>query len=248
MTDVALVDPTTSTPLAETRAATKTLRGRFSTGHAVFIGAGLIAAVLTFSAISAAKDSVAVSVATVEIRAGEAIAAGSLGSTELSADAGTLDGLIMADSIADYEGWVAATTIRSRDILSVSLLREPASASQTGMRAMSIPIAPAHAAGGVLSVGDRIDVIGVYDGVATFIATDIELIAVDEGASGLAGSSSGFSVTLAVDADIALKIASAMSDTGGIELLRSTGSTDVAGGRSFDQNGGVVDGDAEGGG
>jgi hypothetical protein len=83
-----------------------------------------------------------------------------------------------------------------------------------------------HAAGGALRPGDRIDVISVSDGVARYVAVDLGVISVAEGASGSIGSSLAFHVVVAVEASDALELAEAL-DTGSVELVRSTGAAGV---------------------
>jgi Flp pilus assembly protein CpaB len=92
---------------------------------------------------------------------------------------------------------------------------------------MSLPVPVEHAAGGSLSAGDRVDVISVSDGSAGFIATDLEVISVASGDSASIGSITAHHVTVAVEAEQALRLAEAL-DSGSIEIVRSTGASDIS--------------------
>lgn len=92
---------------------------------------------------------------------------------------------------------------------------------------MSVPIEPDHAVAGALRQGDRVDVIEVRDGIATYLVTDAEVLAVPGGEQrGGLGTLSRFSVTLAVDDVTALRLASALR-SGSLDVVRSTGSRAV---------------------
>jgi Flp pilus assembly protein CpaB len=129
--------------------------------------------------------------------------------------------LVSADDLSRLDGHVAATTLRPGELLRRSDL-QPA-AAPAAQRAMSLPVAPEHAVGGRLSAGDRVDVIEVRDGVAAYLVTDAEVLDVpdSDARGGLAGLRS-FSVTLAVDAETALRLALAQHH-GDLHLVRSTG-------------------------
>ena len=86
---------------------------------------------------------------------------------------------------------------------------------------MSIPIDPDDAVGGKIAEADLVDIIHVEDGVARYVAVAVSVLAVAENNDGFASSNS-FYVTVAVDAELALKISSAL-DSGTVRLVRSTG-------------------------
>jgi Flp pilus assembly protein CpaB len=98
----------------------------------------------------------------------------------------------------------------------------PEAAPDAG-RAMSVPVDRSQAVGGALRRGDRVDVIGVDDGVALYIAVGVEVLAVpDSEGSGLAAATSDFNITLAVDDRQAIAIAGVL-DRGDVHIVRSTG-------------------------
>lgn len=92
---------------------------------------------------------------------------------------------------------------------------------------MSVPIDPDHAVAGALRQGDRVDVIEVRDGTAAYLITDAQVLDVPtaEQRGGL-GSLNRFSITLAVDDETALRLATALR-SGSLDVVRSTGSRAV---------------------
>ena len=91
------------------------------------------------------------------------------------------------------------------------------------LRAMSVPISAGNAVDGAIREGDRVDVIVVRSGIASYVTVDTEVISVSTGASGLGGTGA-ITITLAVDADTSLRLASALND-GAIEIVRSNGAS-----------------------
>lgn len=135
-----------------------------------------------------------------------------------------LSELVTEDDLARFEGWILARTIPSGGLIDRGALVEAGASS--GMRSMSLPVSIEHAAGGALVPGDRVDVISVSDGVASFVATDLEVISVAEGAAGGIGSISAYHVVVNVDASTALRLAEAL-DGRSLEVIRSTGALAV---------------------
>jgi Flp pilus assembly protein CpaB len=100
------------------------------------------------------------------------------------------------------------------------LLSDLASAGPE-VRAMSVPVDRAHAVGGAIVRGDRIDLVSVVDGDARVLLADADVLAVPEARSSLAAGG-GFHVVLAVaDADV-LAVAEAMQ-SGTLEVVRIQG-------------------------
>ena len=122
--------------------------------------------------------------------------------------------------LPDYEGWVVNRSVAEGSVIEETALGEPA--STPGMRTMSLPVPIEHAAGGQVSTGDRVDVIAVHDGLAEYIASDLEVVAVSDDAGGALGSIGGYHIVVNVEADQALALAAAL-DADSIELVRSTG-------------------------
>jgi Flp pilus assembly protein CpaB len=95
---------------------------------------------------------------------------------------------------------------------------------------MSLPIDRVDAVGGDLAAGDRVDIISVSGGSASYIAVDLEVIATQnsDGRTGALSSSalSTYYVTVSIDDQAALAVALAM-DVGEVAVLRSTGAEPV---------------------
>lgn len=128
--------------------------------------------------------------------------------------------MVTEETLDSHLGWVARRAIPEGETLSISALVEPGDGS--GLRSMSVPVSIEHAAGGSLVPGDRVDVISVVEGTANFVATDLEVTGVAEAATGAIGAGGSYHVVLAVTAQQALSLASAV-DMGSLEIVRATG-------------------------
>jgi hypothetical protein len=90
---------------------------------------------------------------------------------------------------------------------------------------MSIPVSKEHAAGGLLEVGDVVDVISVGASGPEFVVAGVEVVSI-AGDSGGIGGVSGYFVVLAVDATEAIRLAGAI-DAGSVEVIRASGAAPV---------------------
>ena len=199
-------------------------RARWSAGHVVMVIAALAAGLLNLVVLRAGDDRVGVAVVARPVAAGDALTATDLRVARVAADRSLLPGLVPAESLGTVDGWVAASELEAGQLLRRADLRRPATGD--GLRAMSLPVDPAHAAGGALAPGDRVDVIEVRDGTATYAVTDAKVLAVADPGAGALGGLQTFSVTIAVDADAALRLALAIREES-LEVLRSTGAEPV---------------------
>lgn len=219
----ASVAPTTIPSDAPARR--RPLTSRLSAGHVVMIVAALLAALLNYSALRAGDDTVRVAVAARDIPPGASVTAEALRFVDARLDDAVVATLLGSGQVSATEGWIATGMIAAGEPLRASDLRAP-SAPQA-QRAMSVPIDPEHAVAGALRRGDRVDVIEVRDGVAGYLVTDAEVLAVPSMESrGALGSLQRFSITLAVNDEIALRLASALH-TSSLDVVRSTGSRAV---------------------
>lgn len=187
--------------------------------------AGLLLFVATFLLLRDRETTHRVVMAAQEIRAGTVVRSSDLSTADVKVAEDVLAGLLPAADIPARDGWVAASTIAAGGLVSRGDLREPAAPSE--QRAMSFPIDAQHAVGGDLDTGDRVDVIAVVGGLSSYVATDLEIIAVaaPEG-RGAMTAGGAFGITVAVDAGQALALAQALN-IGDVTVLRSTGSTAV---------------------
>jgi Flp pilus assembly protein CpaB len=221
-------------------------RSRFSLGHVITLLAGLLAMLLVFSVLRERDATSRVAVAGAEIRAGTTVGRASFRLVDVHVPAEIRGRLFDGTSLARLRGWVATRTILPGELVSRGDLRPPAAPS--ALRAMSIPVEAAHAVGGSLAAGDRVDVVQVdEDGQARYVVSGAQVLAVNRPESGVIGAASGSSsITVAVDARQALRLATAIRGQR-FEVVRSTGAGagDASGGAGAgDSAGGTGAGDA----
>lgn len=191
---------------------------RLSTGHLLMLLAGIVAVVANYAALRGADDVVAVLVADTAIAAGAPLDVGALSVAEVGAGGSVTDRLVRADQRETLEGMVAVAAVASGDPLRRSDVRAPAAPGR--QRAMSVPVGTDHAVAGALQPGDRIDVIETSERGARYLVTDAAVLDVADG--GTLESLRRFSVTIAVDADDALRLAEAIH-AGDLDVVRATG-------------------------
>ena len=185
-----------------------------------------LAFLLNYLALQDRGDQTLVAVADRALVAGSAISASDVRFVSIDTDFGAIDSMITESGMAAFEGWVLQGAVAEGDLLSPAALVEPG--APNGLRSMSIPVAIEHAAGGTLVAGDRIDVVSVVDGEAAYVAVGIELLGVSADEGGSLGGLSNYHLVVAVDSDQALALAEAI-DSGSIEVIRSTGASDLDG-------------------
>jgi Flp pilus assembly protein CpaB len=220
-------------------------RSRLSFGHVVTLLAGLLATVLVFSVLRERDVTFRAAAAGVQIRAGTTVEASALRTVGVQVPGDVRGRLIDPAALGRFRGWIATRTLQPGELLSRGDLRPPAAPS--ALRAMSIPVEASHAVGGALAAGDRLDVIEVDEGgQARYVVTGAEVLAVNRPDSGVIGAAaSSSSLTVAVDARQALRLAAAIRG-GRFELVRSTGAdAHASGGAST--SGGTVAGSSDGG-
>jgi Flp pilus assembly protein CpaB len=193
-----------------------------STGHVVMVLAGLLGALLTLTVLRAADDTTPILAAAHDIAPGTIIDARALRVARVHADATTLATLIESDQLDVVSGQIAVEDIPAGTLLTRVAIR---SAVQGGApRAMSFPIARTRAVNGAIDTGDRVDVLAVQrnSGRSSYVATDVQVLDFRSQETGPLQESDDASVTIAVDADAAARIASAL-ETGTVTLVRATG-------------------------
>jgi Flp pilus assembly protein CpaB len=207
----------TSTPTPSRRR----MGTRFSLPHLVTLLAGLLAMLLVFAVLRGGEATSRVAVAAREVRAGAPLARSALRFTDLRAPGAIREQLVEPDSLAGLEGWIATRTIAPGDLVTRGDFRPPAAVAQ--QRAMSVPVDPAHAVGGALDAGDRVDVIRVLDnGQAVFVVAGAQVLGVNRPDPSAIGPDGAYSLTLAVSSQDALRLAAAIRSEK-FEVIRSTG-------------------------
>ncbi len=198
----------------------RSLVSRIKLGHVVMVLAGLFALVFNLAVLRSDEATIEVVLAASDIRAGTTITAGHLQTTAVPADDVLSVRFVAASEMGAVLGKLAVRSIEEGEpILGDDLL---ALENRRGLRAMSVPIEESRAVAGGLARGDSVDVVLVESGVATFIATGLEVLDIPDVGTNALGARSGYAPTLAVDAAQALRIAAAL-DVGEVHIIRSTG-------------------------
>ena len=198
------------------------LRTRLASGHLLMIVAGVLAFVLSANALRSRDATVEVVVANADMAPGTMVDPAATRTASLPASS-SLRGSLMSPADLRDGRWVVTRRIVAGEPLLRSALGRPA--APNGQRAMSIAVSPDHAAGGAIEVGDRVDVVNADGPQAVYVVRNAEVIGRSEkrASGGLTSSSSGgFYVTVAVDAEPALRLASAIRG-GKLEVVRTTG-------------------------
>lgn len=191
---------------------------RWSIGHVAVAVAAILAFVANLAFLRSRDDAVAVVAAARPIEAGEVVDGEDLTTTMLRADAGVLATLLTSPE--GMEGRIARRALAEGELVGSGDLLS--GAAPDGLASMSIPIDPARAAGGVIRVGDRVDVVDVGDdGVAGYVVRDVPVLEVASSGGALAGAGRDH-VVLGLDADQVLTVAEAISD-GEVDVVITTG-------------------------
>lgn len=175
---------------------------------------------LNYLALQDRSATVLVAIADVPLAQGSVFTAADVRLVEVAADFEGLDGLVRGEELGGLDGRIVVHAIPAGGLIGGASLVEPG--SHEGLRVMSIPIAVEHAVGAGVGPGDRVDVISVVDGVALFVAMDLEVVGAADRENGRLSAAGSYFVVVAVDTDEALAIATAI-DHGSVEVVRSTG-------------------------
>ncbi len=205
---------------ADSTSTRRGIRSQLSVGHWLMIVAGLLAALVNFTVLRAGDNAVRLAVASQGITPGQKVDPDFFQLTKVHAEPEVLGPFLTAEEIDDVVGRVAVRPIAAGALVTESDLS--GQGSETGLRWMSIPIDPAHAAGGKLAAGDRVDVIQVVDGRVQLVAVGVEVVSAGTHDHDGFGGLSQYSITLAVDVPTMLRIAAAIHGET-IEIVRSTG-------------------------
>lgn len=198
--------------------ARRAVRRRPTASHFLIALAVLLAFTLNLLALQSRGDTVLVAVAGDAIPAGSRLTPEMVRMVPVASGFVGLQSLLGEPDVAALTGWVVQREIAAGGVVDRSNLAMPA--GPEGLRAMSVPVPVARAAGGRILVGDRVDVVAVQEGEARYVIMGSEVLAVAQVGTGFA--SVDFHLVLAVDADQALLLAEAMA-SGPVDIVRSTG-------------------------
>jgi Flp pilus assembly protein CpaB len=199
------------------------VRSRVSSGHAVMLAAGLLGALATVAALRSADHRVPVLAARGDLVAGAVLTRDDLRTVRVGGDAAAMSTLVRADDADALVGRVVTTGVVDGRLLAPDDVQARAGGRVT--RSMSFPIARARALDGDLRAGDVVDVVATADrdDEARFVATGVEVVRVGgDGRSTPLGGTDAITVTLAVEPDVALAVATAAAGDG-MTLVRATG-------------------------
>jgi Flp pilus assembly protein CpaB len=194
---------------------------RLRLGHIIMALTALLALLLNLAVLRGNQDTVEVAVAASDISAGTTLSMSHFTLSDVPADDVLTARLVAGDEVNRAVGQLATRSIGAGEpILESDLLVVE---NQEGLRAMSIPIDQTQAVGGNVTAGDSVDVVLVLDGVATYVAVDVQVLVVPGTGTNALGARAGYAPTVAVDAEQVLRIAAAL-DSGTVHIIRSTGS------------------------
>ena len=196
----------------------RSLLSRLSLGHVVMILTGLVAILLNLAFLQSGSDTVNIAVAAGPMEAGAVLNEALLDSVEVG-DLGELArGLLTADTLTSLYGSVLARDLQGGEPIRRSDLR-PA-AGTPALREYSIAVAAANAAGGSIRDTDIVDIIGVIETEAFYVAAGLEVVRVLGHDAALGRDD--LVIVLSVDDRTALEIESARA-SGSISVVRATG-------------------------
>ena len=207
----------------------RSLSERLTLNLVVGVVAGLLAFVLIASLLADRRERTTVAVAGTQIAAGTVITPDLLASEAVPSDTGFIDDLV---PMVRFESGdlVATRTIQPGEPLLASAVGDPGSI--TPARVMSIPLEAWQAANGQIEVGDQVDVIvSTRDAGSRYVLTAAPVVdrsSADSSGGLVRGSQqTDLVITVEVDADHALELATAIED-GTLTVVRSTGVTPSA--------------------
>lgn len=195
--------------------------GRLSMGHLAVALAAILAFVANVALLRSQDESVPVVVAARSIGPGQTIMVDDLTTTRINADSGLLSMLV--SSTDGLVGRVSARSLAEGELVGASDLLETLTSSN--LSSMAIPIDAARAAGGSIRVGDRVDVVDVVDGVATYVVRDAPVTAVSESGTGALSVGAESFLVVGLDSDQVLAVAQAIDD-GRVDIVVTTGAGD----------------------
>lgn len=199
---------------------------RLSPAHLAMVAAALIGGGLTFRLLSTADQRTEVAVLRHAVRAGEQVQTSDLRWVSIRIDDNDASSVVRKTELADLKGRVTRHAVSEDSFLARSDLI-PKATKASGLAAMSVPLDRGHAVGGELRVGDRVDVLAEASTDGR-VATNLEVIGVDDGDGGPLGRSGDtIIVTLALARNEAVALATALR-AGDVDMIKTTGLGEAA--------------------
>ncbi len=206
------------------------------------LGAGLLGAVGTIAVLRGGDTPTEIVVAADDLQVGDRIERDHLAVGLVDAQGAVEAHFVPAADLDSIIGGVVTAPIATDSPVLREVVRSEAAPGRA--RAMSFSIAADRAVGGDLEVGDRIDVLAVdRDGAVGYALVDALVMgratAADD-APLRGGTSDEITVTVAVDAAGAARLAAAIAD-GDVTVVRSTGAEAIDNVVWFDDDPGRAD-------
>lgn len=194
---------------------------RVSAGQLLMVLAALAAFVLNINVIRS-QDAVAmVAVAADDLMPGVELDVGMLEFVAMDAENPVVERLITDNGLEGVVGKILTSRVMAGEFVSAAMLADRA--SESNLRAMTVPVDATHAGGGsLIGVGDFVDLIAVTDGVARYVVAGARVLEVPAGETGGLVGATGYFVVIGVDADTALAVAEALQ-ADSLEIVLATG-------------------------
>jgi Flp pilus assembly protein CpaB len=183
--------------------------------------AGLAAFALNVNLLRSQQAVTMVAVAARPLMVGQEFSADMVRFVEVGSDTDIVSALIDEAEVTALEGRIVTNPIPEGSPLTVDSLT-PTATDTSLPRAISIPVAPERAGGGTLRAGEYVDIIAVAGGRARYVVTGVEVVAVPTLEEGRFIATTDYYVMVAVDSDMALRLAEAM-EAESIDVVRATG-------------------------
>ncbi|MDH4116673.1 MAG: hypothetical protein OEX04_07630 [Acidimicrobiia bacterium] len=196
---------------------------RMSVGQIVMVVAALAAFVLNVNAIRSQEAVTMVAVAGDDLTPGVVFDASMVEFVSIDAENPVVARLVTDNTVDALAGKIVTSRILQGEFVAVADLADEAADEE--LRAFTVPVDASHAGGGgLIGRGDLVDIISVSDGVATYVVTGAQVLAVPESETGGLVAVNDYFVVVAVDADTALSIAEALQ-ADSIEVVLATGAS-----------------------
>jgi Flp pilus assembly protein CpaB len=194
---------------------------RVSAGQAVMVLAALAAFVLNIHLIRSQEAVTLVAVAAQDIVPGVELRSSMLEFVEIDAENPVVERLITGEGLDAVLGKVVTNRVFAGEFVSAAVLSERA--TDSNLRAMTVPVDASHAGGGdLIARGDLVDIIAVSDGLARYVVTGVQVLEIPTSDTGGLVGATDYFIVIAVDADMALEVAEALQ-ADSLEILLSTG-------------------------
>jgi Flp pilus assembly protein CpaB len=208
---------------------------RLTAGSVVPVVLAVLAAGFAYEALQDRSSMTSIVVANSMVPAGAPIDGRDTRAVRVhSSDTAVAPGLLTPSQLGS--GWVTTVALRSGEPVTLSEVEKPSLVPALGQMSIAVPLP--QAAGGRINAGDLVDVIASNGaGGAYYVAQGLRVLGVapSSNSSGVLGGGTGtYFVVVAVDKQVALRVAAAVgAQTGGaggenIEIVRSSGERPTA--------------------